>query len=166
MRRGRESDSRERSDRAIHALVWTALVTLGVECTACAGRDVTLQTTQAREMEALLDALASVESNNNPGAVGDHGRARGLYQIHRAYWDDGTRLLGVNWPHSEAFNPEKARCVVRAYLLHYGGDRSLADKARIHNGGPCGYRRSSTVAYAQRVGQLLAQRLQAATVGP
>jgi len=112
-------------------------------------------------METLLDVLACVESNNNPNAVGDRGRALGVYQIHRAYWEEGTRLLGVNWPYREAFNPERARCVVRAYLLHHGANKTLTDMARIHNGGPTGHRRRSTLCYAQRVNQLLAQRVEA-----
>lgn len=160
MRHDHGSDSRERRNRAIHALVWTALVTVGVGCTVCAGQEVTFQAVQGTQIDALLDVLARVESNNNPDAIGDHGRALGAYQIHQVYWEEGTRFLGVNWPYRAAFNPDKAQAVVRAYLLHYGGDKTLADMARIHNGGPYGYRRRSTLSYAQRVGEILAQRLQ------
>jgi hypothetical protein len=111
------------------------------------------------QVEILLDVLASVESGNNPSAVGDHGHALGLYQIHRAYWEESTQRLGVDWPFSQAFDPDKARCVVRAYLLHHGCGRTLLDVARIHNGGPNGYRRRSTLGYARRVDRLLIQRL-------
>jgi hypothetical protein len=109
----------------------------------------------AEELELLLDAIAEVESNGNPNAVGDDGKALGMYQIHRAYWKDGTRLLDVAWEYAHAKDPHKARTVVRAYLLHYGRGKSLLDMARIHNGGPRGHRKKATLRYARRVAALL-----------
>ena len=103
------------------------------------------------DIERLLDAIARIESHCNPNAVGDSGRALGAYQIHRVYWEDGTALLGVDWPHRDATDPKKARRVVKAYLLHYGNGRSLIEMARIHNGGPCGYRKKATVGYARKI---------------
>lgn len=38
-----------------------------------------------------LTILAEIESGNNPAAIGDNGRARGLYQMHQEAWDDVTR---------------------------------------------------------------------------
>lgn len=38
-----------------------------------------------------LAILAEIESGNNPTAIGDGGRARGLYQMHRQAWDDVTK---------------------------------------------------------------------------
>jgi len=114
----------------------------------------------------LLDAIAEMESGNNPNALGDGGKASGLYQIHRVYWEDGTALLGVDWPYRDATDPKKARRVVKTYLLHYGNGKSLIEMARIHNGGPCGYRKKATLCYARKIladGSLLpslhAQRL-------
>ncbi len=106
-------------------------------------------------MDKLLDAIATVESRNDPTAVGDGGRAAGVYQIHRSYWADATRILGVAWDYREAQDPHKARQVVRAYLCHYGSGRTLLDMARIHNGGPRGYRKAATVAYARKIRQVL-----------
>ncbi len=103
------------------------------------------------DIERLLDAIARIESHCNPNAVGDGGRALGVYQIHRAYWEDGTELLGVNWPHRDATDPKKARRVVKAYLLHYGRGKSLLEMARIHNGGPCGDKKQATLPYAQKI---------------
>ena len=102
-------------------------------------------------IERLLDAIARIESRHDPNAVGDSGRALGAYQIHCIYWKDGTRLLGVDWPHKDASDPTKARQVVKAYLPHYGKGRSLLEMARIHNGGPCGYRKKATVCYARKI---------------
>ena len=110
------------------------------------------------ELEILLDAIAEIESMNRHGAIGDKGRAIGAYQIHRTYWKDGTRILGVDWSYREAFDPKKARRVVRAYLLHYGNGRSLIDMARIHNGGPKGYKKTSTLVYARKIRTLLQRK--------
>lgn len=107
------------------------------------------------DIECFLDAIAEVETENNPHAIGDKGRAIGLYQIHRAYWQDGTRILGVDWDYAYAFDPKKSRKVVKAYLLHYGKGKSFVDMARIHNGGPKGYKKKSTLSYARKVETLL-----------
>jgi hypothetical protein len=106
-------------------------------------------------MDLLLDAIAKVESRDNPQSVGDSGRAVGVYQIHRSYWADGTRILGVRWDYREAHDPQKARQVVRAYLSHYGKGKPPLDRARIHNGGPKGDQKEATLAYARRVEQIL-----------
>ena len=103
------------------------------------------------DVERLLDAIVRIESHGDPNAVGDGGRALGAYQIHRVYWKDGTELLGVDWPHRDAADPKKSRRVVKAYLLHYGNGKSLLEMARIHNGGPCGYRKKATLPYAQKI---------------
>jgi len=102
-------------------------------------------------LERLLDAIAQIESHCDPNAVGDRGRALGTYQIHRVYWEDGTALLGVDWPHRDATDPKKARRVVNAYLLHYGKGKSLIEMARIHNGGPRGHEKKTTVCYVRRI---------------
>ncbi len=116
------------------------------------------QRASSEDLEILLDAIAEIESNNRADAIGDKGQAIGAYQIHRAYWEDGTRILGVDWSYSEAFNPKKARRVVRAYLLYYGEGRSLMDMARIHNGGPKGYKKRSTLVYARKIRSLLQRK--------
>ena len=110
------------------------------------------------DLEMLLDAIAQIESGNRPNAIGDNGRAIGAYQIHRAYWKDGTRFLGVKWSYKEAFDPKKARSVTRAYLRHYGKGRSLIEMARIHNGGPRGYRKKATRAYGKKILSLLQRK--------
>ncbi len=110
------------------------------------------------DLERLLDAIAQVESGNRSNAVGDKGRAIGAYQIHRAYWKDGTRILRVKWSYTDAFDRQKARSVARAYLRHYGKGKSLIDLARIHNGGPRGYKKRATLAYAKKVQTLLRRK--------
>ena len=103
------------------------------------------------DIERLLDAIARIESHGDPNTVGDGGRALGAYQIHRAYWQDGSELLGADWPHRDAADPKKARRVVKAYLLHYGRGKSLLEMARIHNGGPRGDKKKATLPYARKI---------------
>ena len=125
---------------------------------------MTIQATGATEnndLEFLLDAIAHVESDNNPKAVGDNGRAIGSYQIHRRYWQDGIRILGVDWQYRDARDPQKARRVVRAYLRYYGKGKSLLEMARIHNGGPRGHRKKATLKYARKIEAILADTTQA-----
>jgi len=104
-------------------------------------------------LESVLDAIAVVESGGDPNAIGDAGKALGMYQIHEAYWMDGARLLGVNWPYEDASDPQKSRAVVRAYLMHYqqGYPATPETYARIHNGGPNGMKKRCTKPYYERV---------------
>jgi hypothetical protein len=78
-------------------------------------------------IDLLLDAIAQVESHNDPGAKGDGGKASGIYQIHRAYWADGTKFLGVDWDYAQVADQAKAREVVRAYLRRYGAGSAPGD---------------------------------------
>jgi hypothetical protein len=114
-----------------------------------------LRATERGGIDLLLDAIAKVESHNDSGAKGDGGQASGVYQIHRAYWADGTKFLGVDWDYTQAADPVKARAVVRAYLLHYGPGCTLLEMARIHNGGPNGHHKPSTLEYARRIERVL-----------
>jgi len=40
----------------------------------------------------MLDAVATIESSNNPRAVGDSGRALGKYQFHEIAWNQVTKM--------------------------------------------------------------------------
>jgi hypothetical protein len=165
MRRNTRLDTTLKGRAFLAGFAWAILTV------AWAGRSLAVDGVASAEsirgiqVEILLDVLACVESNNSPLAVGDQGRALGTYQIHQAYWEEGTRWLGVNWPFREAFDPDKARCVARAYLLHHGSGMTLLDMARIHNGGPMGPHRRSTLPYARRVDRLLVPRLRDSELG-
>ena len=108
------------------------------------------------QLERTLDAICAVESQNGRDTRdGDGGAAIGPYQIHRAYWVDGTLFLGVRWPYSDARDPVKARRVVRAYLEHYqaasGYPATPETYARLHNGGPNGPRKATTRGYWAKI---------------
>jgi len=110
--------------------------------------------------DRVIGAILSVESGGDGNAVGDGGQAIGPYQIHRGYWQDATRFLGVDWPYSDARDPAKAIRAVRAYTSHYarhyGRPWTAETIARIHNGGPLGWRKPATQAYWRRVRARLA----------
>lgn len=111
-------------------------------------------------LQHLLAAIRQVESGGRADLPdGDGGRAIGAYQVHVAYWTD-ARLPGR---YEDCRKEDYARTVVLAYWTRYApgalaaldrGTRPLeaaAVLARIHNGGPQGHRRTSTLGYWQRV---------------
>lgn len=99
--------------------------------------------------EKLLDAIRYVESKNYNKAVGDNGKAFGSYQIHKAYIEDVNRIYKTNYKHEDAFNETLAREITKKYLMYYGRvyynktGRMPTDEifARIHNGGPSGWKK-------------------------
>ena len=120
---------------------------------------------------ALLDAIKQVESGGDPCAIGDNGRSLGAYQITEGYYSDalqynphlgdGGRTYSSIWGiGSEAYSEE----VVANYMGRYatlgrlGRQPTYEDIARIHNGGPNGYQRSSTLGYWESVMTELARQ--------
>ena len=109
-------------------------------------------------MTALLLAIAMVESSGNPKAIGDDGLSWGLYQIRPEYVEDVNRILGSDeYIHRDAFNPVYARRLAEIYLNHYATPERLGrpvtdeDRARIHNGGPNGWKKPHTKEYWRKV---------------
>lgn len=98
-----------------------------------------------------MRALRLVESGDRENAVGDQGRAIGPYQITYAYWKDS----GVRGHYRQCFGRRYSERVMRAYwqrhcpaALTRGDWQTLA---RIHNGGPRGNVKLSTVSYWRKV---------------
>lgn len=114
------------------------------------------------QLDALLEALRWVESgghkNGGRGATGDGGRAIGPYQIHRSYFVD-ARVAGR---YEDCRDPAFARRVVIAYWQRWCPEalalRDLELLARVHNGGPRGDRKSSTLGYWKKVERRLVAR--------
>jgi len=108
------------------------------------------------DTRAILDAIRTVETGGEADpdrAIGDKGKALGAYQIHRGYWLDATekdpalRALG----YESVTDREIAERVVIAYLTRYAPDWKIDTVARIHNGGPRGHKKDSTLGYARKV---------------
>lgn len=112
-------------------------------------------------LEQILVAIRHVESGTCPRrgarAVGDGGRAIGPYQIHRSYWQD-SRVPGR---FEDCFDATYARKVVMSYWQrHCPYALQTLDAqvlARVHNGGPSGFRKVSTANYWRRVERELTQ---------
>lgn len=106
---------------------------------------------------ALILALITVESNGNNDAVGDDGLAYGCLQLHASYVADAAEYAGTDWVHEDAFDRKTAIKIVNAYMARYATESRLGHKptaediARIHNGGPNGYKKSATDKYFAKV---------------
>ena len=107
---------------------------------------------QAAPPESFWKALHKVETNGRVGAIrGDKGAALGPYQIHRVYWKD-SRVKGN---YSQCANLAYSRKVATAYLKRYAPKSWASGNcqvlARVHNGGPKGYRKSATLKYWRKI---------------
>ena len=100
----------------------------------------------------LFAAIAEVESEN--GRTSDN-----VYQIQRVYLDDLGRVYGCHFADEVMTDRHASEQVMLAYLEYYGeryarrtGRQPTAEVlARIHNGGPNGWRKDSTLAYWAKV---------------
>lgn len=101
---------------------------------------------------SLINAIHQVETGGRLGAIkGDNGRALGPLQIHRAYWIDS----GVEGKYEDCASLDYSIKVLRAYMRRYASAAIKANDletiARIHNGGPRGYKKAATLGYWQKV---------------
>jgi hypothetical protein len=118
----------------------------------------------------ILYSIMMVESGGDSNAVGDVGLrypAIGAFQIRKPYLDDVHRFAGDvvegRWGRkltlADMKDTAKAWWVVRTYLEYYGRVYNrktgkvpdVGVYARIHNGGPKGWSRSSTNAHCRKV---------------
>ena len=109
-------------------------------------------------------------------AIGDNGRSRGAYQIGQNYYNDAVQqnpsLLDGGRSYQNVFGSGSdaySREVIQSYMDRYATENRLGhtptdeDIARIHNGGPNGFRRESTEQYWNRVDSNLGQNKRQAT---
>ena len=98
--------------------------------------------------------------NGGIGALGDGGKAFGPYQIWSPYWQD-SRVKGS---HAHCLNSKAySEKVMQGYMFRYAprelgrlmaGKGTMADVekvSRIHNGGPKGWKRKSTLGYWAKI---------------
>lgn len=112
------------------------------------------------EVDQLIAAIAEVETHNGKDERdGDNGKRGGHFQIGRLYLEDANAWAGSCFQHGEMRDPAKAEFIVRSYLDRWGAkylvDMRLAPSlqvlARIHNGGPKGWKKRSTVRYWRKI---------------
>ena len=103
--------------------------------------------------DQLMDAIAVVESNR--GAT-----SANVYQLRPIWVEDVNRISGQRITFEQAVSDDAvARACIRAYWEYYGAryyrltlrQPNAEVLARIHNGGPDGWRMPSTRAYWYRV---------------
>lgn len=114
-------------------------------------------------LRPFLDAVSVVESNGKDSAVGDNGNALGRFQIWEIYWKDAVEYCPeLGGRYKDVTTKEYAERIVVAYLMRYGrkfiADNDLQSLARIHNGGPKGYKAKATLKYWKKVERALASR--------
>jgi len=115
----------------------------------------------------LLPILMQIESSNNPSAVGDNGHAVGILQIHKIYVRDVNRILGHDeYTYDDRWDIEKSKEMTKIYLSWYAPKMKLMSKldklqtlGAIHNGGPKGYEKSSTLKYRLKIAKAYARML-------
>lgn len=98
--------------------------------------------------------MIAVESGGNPRAIGDHGEAYGVLQIHQCVIDDVNRISGLGYTMQDAFDAEKSKRICMIYLNHWGydrGHRSQEELVRIWNKGPEGYRDPASIPHWLKV---------------
>jgi hypothetical protein len=111
------------------------------------------------DTDRILNAIRQVETGGckNPSeAVGDGGKAIGPFQIHKVYWQDAVEHdPSIGGVYADCKDEAYARRIVIAYLSRYCKSWSDETVARIHNGGPSGHKRQSTVKYWRKVDKFL-----------
>lgn len=128
-------------------------------------RKILLGLFESRQIKKLMTnkqiaALILQESTNGLNIVGDKGNALGPLQIWPVYVGDVNQRFGTNIRNSDCLRDrELSILVMLAYMNRYanpkvlGRNPSFSDLARIHNGGPNGYRISGTIKYWNEVSE-------------
>ena len=105
----------------------------------------------------LLDAICKVESNGDCSKVGKVGEL-GCYQIRECYWIDALEHdPSIGGIYEDVLDEEYSQKIILAYWDRYATMKRLGriptdeDRARIHNGGPNGYKKSATVKYWNKI---------------
>jgi hypothetical protein len=116
----------------------------------------------------LIEALIAAESSGNDYAVGDENlpnKAYGPLQIRQPYVDDYNRWHKTSYKAEDCLgNRPLSIKICKSYIDHYATAARLGriptdeDKARIHNGGPSGWKKNSTVKYWTTVKEYLAKQ--------
>ena len=119
-------------------------------------------TAQSENLEDIRDVLKYVESEHNPTALGDFRgetpTAFGILQIREIAIRDVNRIYGTSYKVSDAFTIKCAEEIFELYITHWTDklearedrEATTADIVRIWNGGPRGYKKSSTEWYLKK----------------
>jgi hypothetical protein len=105
--------------------------------------------------DEILTAIRKVETGgckDPSNAVGDGGKAIGPLQIHYSYWKDAVEFdPSIGGKYSDCKSEAYARKIVIAYWTRYAPNWSFETLSRVHNGGPTGHKKTSTLDYWRKV---------------
>jgi len=109
------------------------------------------------DKEILIKALMEQESNGNPNAIGDKGKAHGCLQIHKCAVIDVNRHFGTKYKHSDLLgNVSLSKEICRKYWQIYAPDNASPEElARLWNGGPDWRKDPDTIVYWRGVKAIL-----------
>lgn len=112
------------------------------------------------QWEPLFQAIAEVESGRDAKAFNEAEGAVGYVQIRPICLKDCNRILDRPlWTLEDRWEIGRSREMFLTYLQKYtpgcANGVNYEDAARIWNGGPTGHRKSSTVAYWNKVKKVL-----------
>ena len=131
--------------------VMVIVVLLSLECT---------QKPKQTEGMTLVQAMIYTESGGDSNAYNGYESARGVLQIRPIYVKDINRILREDvYTNNDCYNPSKSIDMFRIYTDHYGKrytritGRPVTDevRARMHNGGPNGWKKSATDVYWDKI---------------
>jgi len=105
----------------------------------------------------LLAAMCEVESNGDCSKVGKVGEL-GCYQIRECFWIDALEHdPSIGGEYEDVIDREYAEKCIHAYWDRYATEKRLGrpvtdeDRARMHNGGPNGHKKTSTIKYWNKI---------------
>ena len=105
----------------------------------------------------LLAAMCEVESNGDCSKVGLVGEL-GCYQIRECFWQDALEHdSSIGGEYEDVIDREYSEKVIYAYWDRYATEKRLGrpvtdeDRARMHNGGPKGHKKTSTIKYWNKI---------------
>ena len=105
----------------------------------------------------LLAAMCEVESNGDCSKIGKVGEL-GCYQIRECFWIDALEHdPSIGGEYEDVIDREYAEKCIHAYWDRYATEKRLGrpvtdeDRARIHNGGPNGYKKTATIKYWNKI---------------
>lgn len=106
-----------------------------------------------RPFEPLWRAVCTVESGNDPHAIGDKKlkhKAYGIAQIRQPRLDDYYRHTGIRYTVYEMFDTVKSKSVFMWYAMQ-NSPNDMAKTIKQWNGGPQGHKKQSTKKYYKKV---------------
>ena len=109
----------------------------------------------------LLAAMCEVESGGDCSKIGKVGEL-GCYQIRECFWIDALEHdSNIGGEYEDVIDREYAEKVIYAFWDRYATEERLGrpvtheDRARMHNGGPNGYKKTKTIKYWNKVKEIL-----------